>query len=524
MKLGKRQRALLVLSVLLLGLGMIALDYHLKAKRALADYQKQLVAAGEKLTVDEATPAPVPADKNGVGLYYRSLTLMNVQQEIFRTNPPAAMTMVAPGKARIGWTQPDIRSAKATNSWADAVVIASSLSNGLASLEGLIDRPCFDFNLNYHTGFTLLLPHLAQTKQTAQMLLYAALCDLHWADSESATRRLRALLAIAQGSADERLVISQLVRIAVAAIGAAGTWELLQSPNVTDAQLAQIQNDWNRLEFTLSAENALVMERAMGQMTLEQMRESSAEFRKVATGFAWPAAAPAAPGGDWFDQAEQLAKDTWDKGRLKAKETAWRFSWAYTDQLRTLKGLQAMLDATRQAHSNGNFHAASQELESQLTALGFHNLAVSDDSFQLFGDDVDVRTMFSQSILSLTSFLKRVTTAEANRQLVLTAIALQRYKLRHGNYPTSLELLVPEILPTAPRDPVDGKPLRYIPHPHDFLLYSVGEDGEDNSGDPKPAREDSRSFAWQRGHDWVWPQPATQQEVEDYYRRESKER
>jgi len=449
---------------------------------------------------------------------------MNVRQDIFTTNPPSGMTPVAPGKARIGWAQPDIHSEKVTNSWEDAIANVNDLAPALASLEELIEHPHLDFNVNYRMGFSIPLPNLVQSKQAAQKLYYAALCDLHQGDTTSAALHLRALLAMSQGSADERLIISQLVRYAITAFGTAGTWEFLQSPRATDEQLAEIQSDWSRLEFTLAAENALTMERAMSQMTVEQMRESSAEFRKNAAGFAWPAAgpAPAASGSDWFDQVEQFAKGTWDNTCLKAKETAWRYSWSYTDQLRTLKGNQALIESARMARSNGAFAAALQFQDRQLTSLKIKGDEL--DGFYAMDGQVDLRSMVSQSLLSLTRFLNKVMALEVSRQMVGTAIALQRYKLAHGSYPAGLTVLVPLFLPALPRDPVDGMPLRYRANSDGtFLLYSVGEDGEDNGGDPKPAKPESKSLYWQRGRDWVWPQPATQQEIEDYYRRELKQ-
>jgi hypothetical protein len=521
-KLRKGQRVLLVLAILVLALGAGAFLLHHRAKRALADYQNQLVASGEKLTVDELIPKPVPPDQNGAGLFFKALTLMNVQQEIFITNPPSGMTMVAPGKARVGWAQPGIRSREATNDWKDAVAIVDNLAAALTLLEELIERPHLDSGINYQLGFAAPLPNLAQTKEAAQKLYYSAICDLHRGDAESATMRLRALLAISQGSADERLVISQLVRIAITAIGAVVAWELLQSPNVTDEQLARIQGDWNRLEFTGAAENALAMERAMGQMAVEQMRSSSSEFRKMASGFSWPGAGSAASGSDWFDHVKQFAADGWDGTRLKAKETAWRLAWSYPDQLRALKGQQLLIETARLARTNENFGAALKLQEAGLHTLGIQSID-RDDYFGTATANLDFRTILSQGVLSLTRFLNKVMVVEANRQLVVTATALQRYKLRHGNYPPNLTGLVPEFLPSVPRDPVDGKPLRYKPNANGtFLLYSVGEDSEDNGGDPNPAKAGSKSLYWQHCRDWVWPQPATPQEIEDFYQHESK--
>src|ERR1022692_2022231 len=90
----------------------------------------------------------------------------------------------------------------------------------------------------------------------------------------------------------------------------------------------------------------------------------------------------------------------------------------------------------------------------------------------------------------------------------------------------SSDLLAPEFFPAVPIDPYDGKSLRY--HPNDdgtYLLYSVGEDGRDDGGDPTNVASGSSSFYWQnnRARDWVWPQPATDEEIQNYYDNQSKQ-
>lgn len=65
---------------------------------------------------------------------------------------------------------------------------------------------------------------------------------------------------------------------------------------------------------------------------------------------------------------------------------------------------------------------------------------------------------------------------------------------------------------------MDGKPLRYQPRPDGtFLLYSVGEDGEDNGGDPTSTQvANDRNKFWWKGRDAVWPMPATAAETKAY--------
>jgi hypothetical protein len=76
--------------------------------------------------------------------------------------------------------------------------------------------------------------------------------------------------------------------------------------------------------------------------------------------------------------------------------------------------------------------------------------------------------------------------------------------------------LVPIFLSSVPADFMDGKPLRYkLRSDGDFLLYSVGEDGNDDGGDPTPVPP-STSFNWLSGRDIVWPRVATPAALEEY--------
>ncbi len=61
-----------------------------------------------------------------------------------------------------------------------------------------------------------------------------------------------------------------------------------------------------------------------------------------------------------------------------------------------------------------------------------------------------------------------------------TLLALKCYVMEHGELPESLTSLVPEYLSEVPKDPFDGKPLRYSPDKR--VVYSVGMDLKDSGG------------------------------------------
>src|SRR5207245_6563480 len=97
-----------------------------------------------------------------------------------------------------------------------------------------------------------------------------------------------------------------------------------------------------------------------------------------------------------------------------------------------------------------------------------------------------LRFLFSTQQFSITdAMIIRTLLAEIEQAMVVTAIAIQRYRLRTGTVPAELSALVPEYLSALPRDAMDGKMLRYrVSSDSSFTLYSVGEDGKDDRGDP----------------------------------------
>jgi hypothetical protein len=76
-----------------------------------------------------------------------------------------------------------------------------------------------------------------------------------------------------------------------------------------------------------------------------------------------------------------------------------------------------------------------------------------------------------------------------HRDGVVTGIALELYRREHGNYPDSLDALVPELLPEVPIDRITGAPVRYGRVDGRPVVYSVGPDRKDDNGrEPDPPK------------------------------------
>ena len=476
---------------------------HYQLRAAVNGYIAELKAKGEPMELAQVIPPPVPPEQNGAPFITNALA--NLKSDgLVANNPPPAMRMVARGRAMIGWQQSGIRSSDGTNQWEDLGRELAAAKSDLDNFQSLTNHPILDFNLDYQKGADIQIPHLAPLKRSAQWLSASALYNLHQGDPKSACADVRALLALVKGEADERLIISQLVRIAIAAIGASVTWEILQSPNVTDDDLAQLQQDWQSLEFTAPIEQSMMFDRVESLQGFAQIRKSSEIFDRIWGNFYTPNTS--SNRGNDLGMAlkkRSLFLRKWD-------ELRWRWFWSYQDELRGLPSFQVVIDATRMAETNESFLSAQSFALARLEL----NQNPSDD----------LHDYFSQSVNALQSMLRRTARVETCQNVVVTAIALKRYELRHHQLPATLDELTPDLMKTVPIDCMDGQPLRYRPGADGtFLLYSVGENGKDDDGDPSLDKGiTGANFYWQNDHalDWVWPQPATPEEIQAYYDRQ----
>jgi hypothetical protein len=313
-------------------------------------YKKVLRDKGEKLEISEVLPPPVAPESNGVNFVEQAFSLF-IPANDDESNLPPAMRMVAPGKAMVCSQQPEVRGSDFTNSWENVNAAAETSRPVNELLNQAAAFPAIDFQLDYQAGPDMTPLHLAPLRRCAQRLSAAAICDLHNGDAASATTNLCTLLALVRADHDERTLISQLIRIAMASIAITVNWEILQSTNVTDGELAALQRNWEQIEFTEAVGNSFLMERAFTENDIKKMRDSQEVLNRYAGGFGYSSGGGS---GDWLDSV----KDYWDHAKYTASAFMWRTSWSYSDELRTLKADQIILETVRAFGTNQDFNPA----------------------------------------------------------------------------------------------------------------------------------------------------------------------
>ena len=88
--------------------------------------------------------------------------------------------------------------------------------------------------------------------------------------------------------------------------------------------------------------------------------------------------------------------------------------------------------------------------------------------------------------------------------LILTSragLACRIHKVRTGQYPESLEALVPALLTEVPVDPFTGRPLVYRRAGEGFIVYSFGSNLKDDGG---RSTWETTQLVMDKDDDWTW--------------------
>ena len=492
---------ILFVLVLLAGIGYYFFFVpHGSARRKLAEYKKQLIAQGEKLDwMSLASRSPT----NGAKGASEFLKVIGNWRNPNDFTP--MMKMVAPGYAAVGHTNLD--AASRTNYEANkAIALAARNVIGTINL---------DFAVDYSRGYETPLPHLATLKASAILFSQTAMQALRTNDFEEAALNLNAGVDLALLWEKEPLLISTLVRNACARVAINATWEGLAREGWTDQQLAALQAKWQRLDLISSMDATQAGERAFAIDAFAQARKAKSAAQLIDTWVGGSSTQTSATFGDWFGD---LTKDP--KAALKdayeryPKFWLWKSNWSFDEELYYVQIATAAVDASRRIQAAGIFAPDFAVFSAQATNILKSHPGAKNHYFifsTFFPDQTFARWMI------------RIADAETARRLLVTAIALKRFRLRHGAWPDTLDQMVPDFLPQVPLDFMDGKPLRYKPGTNgQYLLYSVGEDAVDNGGDaspppPKPGETQSTSIAnFLVMCDIVWPQPANALQIQAF--------
>ena len=353
--------------------------------------------------------------------------------------------------------------------------------------------------LDSERGVSMLLPHLSTWKNLTYTLGSRALVELRDGNLDAAWTNALAATRLVTAWETEPAEVSHLVRAACANMAFNITWQLLQTNGWSDEQLGELQREWESVDFFKTLpETAAFSRAAITQSCQMERREPLGEYGKVAEAFfRSPKEAWANLSYHWqivqyrqhgsFEDEKDLLLYYCNCEKLLAQAIRAR-TWL---EMRQLPGITNTAPFTSKHRSSRTITLLNSKQMMQRMQGGGQGL------------------------------MSRTAEAEARRRLIVTAIALERFRKRHGDYPKSLAELAPEFLKRPPVDFMDGQPLRYrlADHGH-FVVYSIGLDCVDDGGEMRRPQQKGIRYGGAFGPlqypDLVWPRPASDTEIKAF--------
>lgn len=292
-------------------------------------------------------------------------------------------------------------------------------------------------------GFDVFIPDLSDLRDGAKLLTLEAVLHAENGKPEQAVDSITSVFGLARSLSKEPILVSQLVRIACQGLAVSTIEHSINGTEFTDEQLADLSQTLMKAEDPCAMTRAFVGERCMGLSIF--IMPAAQILRTVDGGSQTPAV-----GGIALYKFSGLA----DMDII-----------AYTDVMNDyLKAIQ----------------------------LPPHERL---DAVDVIEENIEKISRIHIYTLLFLPALSRVTTIDVRNLALLhtarTGLAVQRYRLAAGKLPDSLADLIPTYLDAVPKDPFDGKELRYKKLETGFVVYSIGEDESDDGGKEKPREKSS---------------------------------
>jgi hypothetical protein len=328
-------------------------------------------------------------------------------------------------------------------------LVAEYLSDNAESLRLLhqasLMKSC-RYPIDLSRGVNTLLPDLSSVREAARLLEFEAIQYTDEQRPQVAVESVVASLGTARSLDQEPILISCLVHNACQDITLYSLERILNRMPLTDAQLVELAAAIEESENQQTLTRALVGERCMMCVDI---------FQDLRTGKISRDEIPFFGNGDSFWPRFLIAAYS-ATGLLELDETAF------------LDIMERYVKATQlpPPESISSFQAVDEKME-HLTKW---------------------RVLARLLLPSLSKLASKAARSDAKIRDTQTALAVERYRLANGKLPGQLSDLVPTFLPAIPTDPFDGKPLRYKTLTKGYVVYSVGDDREDNNGTEKDSK------------------------------------
>jgi hypothetical protein len=365
----------------------------------------------------------------------------------------------------------------------DVLLALSKYDPAIEELRQASELPYSRFPLNYddEDPWEVLLPHLAALKRISQVLQLRAIAELQNNESKKAAADVKLSFHMIESIRSEPFLISDLVRIAICDITLQPIYEGLAERRWSDEQLVALDAELAKLNFLSDYQLSMRGERAMTCATIDYISKKQSYQRYQAlmgevqnnesVTFSGPLKNTAKAVGiylmpaGWFEQ---------NKLFIAQGEQGWMTGWVFPEE-----------------------HLVSPQK--------FRQVGSAQD--KIYSRPVKPWNFLAKEFFpALGAAGRKASREQLSVDLARTAIALERFRIAHGNFPESLDALEPQLVAQVSHDVIGGQPLHYRrTDDGQFVLYSVGWNEKDDGG-ITGHRNGGSAPDFDSG-DWVWRYP-----------------
>lgn len=459
-------------------------------RKSLAETRRALRASGFKVDLSEFDLTTTEEMRRRVAVLTNALAFRADQSKISRRFEMQRAVLeltklVGSNSALVVWREDRLPGQRGEDLWPVQRAISKDEDTELAAaILATVSGP-IQFDFKAQAADSMTLPHLSAMRELSQRLELRVLTALHENDRDRAWTNLLALTRVVTAYEPEPVEVSKMVRWVSVADAFEGTWQALQAGGWQEERLAALQKEWESADFLGGLLGVEAFDGASMATVCQVERDQ-----------------PGPPMGSWTELI-RYPRHLLSAIHERFQHAAYRRHGSYEDEKEILLYYRDRESEMRRA-LQGQSWKEMRSLPGVTRVTPFRSKYPS-----LLQSLWNSRKLHRGG----NSFLGQAAASETRRRLLVCAIALERYRGRHGFYPKVLQELAPEFLRTVPVDFMDGQLLRYrLGGDGHFILYSVGLNCIDQGGIlPRwdPTRGVVRSLP-----DLMWPRPASADEVE----------
>jgi hypothetical protein len=432
----KQRRWPRIVLIIFVAIAGIYTPYRYVLNRRVASKIDAIRKQGYPVTLDELdkwyqTP---PAGENASDIYLKAFKLMLADTK-FRDEVPIIGRLQLPSRGEVLDASPRQAIAQYLTDHKEA----------LRLLHQATGKKRCRYPIELKRGYGTRLRHLDQIKDAACLLALEAAQNADTNDAPATCESILACLSLARSLNDEPLLLSQAVRIGHEGTAISLLERGLSLVDFSDGQLARLGDAFSEFDDLHGSKRAAAGERTLGLCTFEEPLFTANEVGMLA---------------EWQNPRGRLMLFSYRAAGLWALD-----EFCYLD-------VMASFSNTMEVPASRMINAAAAVEEKV--------------------DNLPPYCLLSSSIPPSTGLLRMDLRRLARMRCAVAGIAVERFSVRHGKLPSSLDELVPTFLDSVPRDPFDEKALRYRKLGGDaegYVVYSVGEDSIDNGGVERKARD-----------------------------------